>query len=84
MFDNKIILKSQQRFRCDHHEVYTEEVNEIALSSNNDKRLQTYDRITTYPYGMNAFNVCESQMLLSEKITNNIHIWKNTQTRIFT
>ena len=84
LFDNKIILKSQQRFRCDYHEVYTEEVNEIALSSNNDKRLQTYDRITTYPYGMNAFNVCESQMLLSEKITNNIHIWKNTQTRIFT
>ena len=64
LFDNKIILKSQQRFRSDHHEVYTEEINKIALSSNNDNRLQTYDRITTYPYGMNAFNVCESQMLL--------------------
>ena len=24
----------------------------IALSSNDDKRLQTYDRITTYRYGM--------------------------------
>ena len=52
LFDDKVILKSQQRFRSDHHEVYTEEVNKIALSSNDDKRLQTVDRITTYPYGM--------------------------------
>ena len=31
--------------------MYTEEVNKIALSSNDDKRLQTSDKITTYPYG---------------------------------
>ena len=31
-------------------DVYTE-VNKIALSSNDDKRTQTSDRITTYPYG---------------------------------
>ena len=31
--------------------MYTEEVNKIALSSNDDKRLKTSDRITTYPYG---------------------------------
>ena len=43
--------------------MYTKEVNEIVLSSNDDKRLQTYDRITTYPYGTNAFKVCESEML---------------------
>ena len=29
----------------------------IALSSNDDKRLQTFDKITTYPYGTNAFKV---------------------------
>ena len=34
LFDDKIILKSQQRFRSDHHEVYTEKLNKIALSSN--------------------------------------------------
>ena len=39
------------------------EINKIALSSNDDKRLQTFDRITTYPYGTNAFKVCESEML---------------------
>ena len=51
LFNNKTILRSQQRFKSEHHEVYTEEVNKIALSSNDDKRLQTFDRITIYPHG---------------------------------
>ena len=45
LFNDKIILKLQQRFSSYHHKMYTEEVNKIALSSNDDKRLQTYDRI---------------------------------------
>ena len=61
--NDKIILKSQQRFKSDHHTVYTEEVNKTALSSNDDKRLQIHDKITTYPYGTNSFKVCESKML---------------------
>ena len=64
MFNDKIILKSQQRFKSDHHKVYTEEVNKIALSSNDDKRLQTFDRIETYPYGTYAFKVCKSEMMI--------------------
>ena len=47
LFNDKIILKSQQRLKSDHHVVHTEEVNKIALSSNYDKRLQTVDRVTT-------------------------------------
>ena len=49
LFKNEVLLRSQHRFRSDHHKVYTEEVNKIALSSNNDKRIQTFDRVTTYP-----------------------------------
>ena len=64
LFNDKIILKSQQRFKSDHHKVYTEEVNKIALSSDDDKRLQTFDGIETYPYGTNAFKVCESEMMV--------------------
>ena len=64
LFNNEVILKSQQRFKSDHHKVYTEEVNKIALSSNDDKRLQTFDKITTYPYGTNAIKVCESEMMI--------------------
>ena len=63
LFNSKTIIKSQQRFRSDHHRVYTEEVNKIALSSNDDKRIQTFDKVTTYPYGTNAFKVCESETL---------------------
>ena len=63
LFNNKTIMRSQLRFKSDHHNVYTEEVNKIALNSNDNKRLQTFDRITTYPYGTNAFKVCESEML---------------------
>ena len=63
LFNNKTILKSQQRFKSDHHDVYTEEVNKIALSNDDDKRSQTFDKITTYPYGTNAFKVCEKEML---------------------
>ena len=57
MSNDKTILRSQLRFKRDHHDVYTEGVNKIALSSNNYKRLQTFDRVTTYPYGTNAFKL---------------------------
>ena len=64
MFNDKIVLKSEHRFKCDHHKVYTLEVNKIALSSDEDKRLQTFDGVETYPYGTNAFKVCESEMMV--------------------
>ena len=62
LFNDEIVLKSQQRFKRDCHNVCTEQINKIALSNNDDKRLQTFDKITTYPYGTNAFTVCESKM----------------------
>ena len=64
MFNNKIVLKSQLRFKIDHHNVYTTEINKIVLSSNDNKRLQTFDRVTTYPYGAPAVKVCESEMIV--------------------
>ena len=48
LFNDKIVLKSQQRFKSYHHEVYTEEFNKISLSSNDDKRLQTLGKVTTH------------------------------------
>ena len=58
------LSRSQEGFKSDYHKVYTEEVNRIALSSNDGKRLQTFDRDTTYPYGTNDFKVCESEMVM--------------------
>ena len=67
LFKDKVLIKSQQRFKSDHHKVYKEEVNKIALSSNDDKRIQTFDKVTTYPYGTNAFMVCENEMAYRKK-----------------
>ena len=47
----------------DYHKVYTEEVNKLALNSNDDKRLQTFDGIETYPLRTNAFKVCPGKMM---------------------
>ena len=47
--NNETILKSQLRYKNNYHNVYTEEVNKIALMSNDDKSLETFDRVTTYP-----------------------------------
>ena len=51
LFDNGKVLKSQQRFKSENHEVYTENINKIAISCDDDKRIVTSDRITSYPYG---------------------------------
>ena len=64
LFNNKTIYRSLERFKSYKHDVYTEEVNKIASSSSDDKRLQTSDKITTYPYGTNAFKVWESEMIV--------------------
>ena len=50
LFNNKTVYRSQEWFRSYYHVMYTEEVNKTAFSSNDDKRLQTPDRITIYPY----------------------------------
>ena len=48
---DEVILKSQHRFRSKKHDVYTENINKIALSNNDDKRIVSSDKITSYPYG---------------------------------
>ena len=68
LFENEVLLRSQHRFRSDHRKVYTEEVNKIGLSSNDDKRIQTFDKVTTYPYGTNVFAGCKNEMLLKNKV----------------
>ena len=68
LLNNEIILKSQQRFNSERHDVYTEEINKIALSSNYDKRLQTFDRIRSYPYGASAGEVCKTKLLSNVNI----------------
>ena len=57
LLSGKAVLKSRQRFKSKGHDVYTENVNKIALSSNDDKRIVSSDKITSYPYGYKGKNV---------------------------
>ena len=61
--NDEVIRKSQLRFKSHCHNVYTVKIKKIALSSNDDKRIQKFDKITTYPYGTSVFKVCENEML---------------------
>ena len=64
LFNDKIILKSKPRFKSDCHNVYTEQINKIALSSNDDR---DYEHLIKLQHicmdGTNAFKVCKSKML---------------------
>ena len=51
LLKDEMILKSQQRFISKKHDVYTENINKIALSNNDDKRILSSEKITSYPYG---------------------------------
>ena len=50
LLDDEVILKSQQRFISKKH-VYTENINKIALSNSDDKRIVSSNKISSYPYG---------------------------------
>ena len=51
LLNDQVMLKPQQRFISKKHDVDTENINKIALSSNDDKRIVSSNKITSYPYG---------------------------------
>ena len=59
LLNNEIILK--QKSKNEAHNVYNEEINKIALSRNDDKKLQTLDRITSHPNGASAGKVYKTE-----------------------
>ena len=61
IINNKFILKSQQRFKNERHNVFTEEVNKILLRTNNGRGIQSTDSIETYAYGTNKDLVSEKK-----------------------
>ena len=50
LLNDEVILKSQQRFISKKHDVYTEYINKITLSNNDDKRIVSSNKISSYPY----------------------------------
>ena len=57
------------KIKSDCHNVYTKQINKIALSINDDKRLQTFDKIQQIQMEQmhSKYDVCESEMLSKYK-----------------
>ena len=72
--NNRLLLKTQQRFKSEQQNVFTEKINMIALSSDDDERMQSVDLIETYAYGMNQNLVCKKKEI---KCNNIIKQYKN-------
>ena len=68
------MLKTQQRFTSKKHNVFTEKINEIALTSNDDKRIQSIDSIETYAHGASKYLLCKKEEI---KYNNMIKQYKN-------
>ena len=51
LLKDEVVLKSQQRFISKKHDLSTENINKIALSNNDNKRIVSSDKNASYPYG---------------------------------
>ena len=60
---NKGILKAQQRFKSERHNVFTEEINKIGLSSNDDKIIQSISSIETHAHGTSKNLICKKEKM---------------------
>ena len=62
--NNKSLLRKQLTFKSQKHDVFTEEINKISLSSNDDNRISSIHAVETYPHG-----ISEDIIWKEEKIT---------------
>ena len=58
----------QKRFKSERHNIFTEEINKTALSSNDDKRMQSIDSIETCAYGTSKDLVSEKEVIKCKNI----------------
>ena len=69
LFNNDIVKCIQYRIKSTPYCVDTVQINKIALKDSDNKRLKSFNGITTFPYGTSAFRVCAEE--LRRKITAN-------------
>ena len=56
-----ILLKSWQNFWSEKYNVFTEEVNKIALKANNNQKILSIVSKEMHRYGMNKDLICEKE-----------------------
>ena len=72
------MLKIQQRFKSEKHNVFTEEINKIALSLNDEERMQSIDLVKEYSHGKSKDLVCKKE---ETECNNIIKQYKNVYKR---
>ena len=67
LFNNETIRCTQQRFKSDHHKIYTQSVHKTTLNNKDDNRTQSFDGVTTYPIGMDNDLINKSKQEIRQK-----------------
>ena len=75
MKNNKVILKTQQRFKSEGKNVFTEEINKIVLSSKDDKRMQSIDSIESYAYETSTDLLSEKEEIKCNNVIKRYEKW---------
>ena len=70
---NKLFRK--EKFKSERHNVFIEEINKIALSLNDDKRIQSMDSIETYSHGMSKNIICQKEKNKRISIINDTKVF---------
>ena len=66
--NNEIVKCTQCRIKNSPSSVDTVQINKIALKNSDNKRLRSFDGITTFPYGTSAFKVCVEELNVKQAI----------------
>ena len=72
---NKLILKAHHRLKSERHNVFTKEINKIALNSSDDKRIQSIDLTEIYAYGTKKDKICKKEKTKCNNIIKQCKKW---------
>ena len=62
LFNNEIVKCTQYSIKSTPPSAETVQINKIALKNNDNKRLRSFNGITTFRYGTSAFKVCAAEL----------------------
>ena len=66
LFNNETVRCKQYKVKSTPSSVYTVQINKIALKNNDNKRINSFNGITTFPDGTNAFMVCIEELKIKQ------------------
>ena len=77
LFNNETVKCIQHRIKNTPSCIDTVKMNKIALKSYDNKRLWSFNDITTYLYGTSAFKVCHEELIIKHALVSYLDTLKN-------